>query len=212
MARSLVGCSKLVVASHNPGKVREIRELLESYGIETVSASDLDLAEPEETETTFEGNARLKALASAKGSGLTALADDSGLAVDALAGEPGIYSARWAGVTKDFSAAMQLVEDKLQQAGATQGSRLRSAKFVCVLCLAWPDGHTETFYGEVAGTLTWPPRGSKGFGYDPMFVPTGFEETFGQMDPARKHDMSHRAEAFRLLMDQCLNTDAQAAR
>ncbi len=211
MNRSLIGADKLVVASHNTGKIREIRDLLAPFGIATLSAAELGLEEPEETGTTFEANARLKALASAHAAGLPALADDSGLAADALNGEPGIYSARWAGETKDFGAAMQLVEDRLQDAGASAGSGRRTAKFVCALCLAWPDGHTELFEGEVAGTLVWPPQGDRGFGYDPMFVPLGFDETFGQMVPARKHDMSHRAAAFRLLMAQCLSPGSQPA-
>jgi len=190
---------KLIVASHNKGKVREIRDLLAPFGVETVSAGELDLAEPEETGTTFRANAELKALAAAKASGLPALADDSGLCVDALNGEPGIYSARWAGPSKDFSVAMKKVEDEL----AARNAKTRAAHFTCALTLAWPDGHVETFEGYVRGQLTWPPRGDKGFGYDPVFVPNGFDITFGEMEPEKKHAMSHRADAFRQLIDAC---------
>lgn len=194
---------RLVVASHNEGKVREIRELLEPWGIETVSAGELDLPEPEETETTFIGNAELKALAAARGAGLPALADDSGLSVDALGGDPGIHSARWAGPSKDFGLAMKKVEQALVAAGADI-PEARRAHFVCALCLAWPDGHTETFEGKVFGTLVWPPRGGRGFGYDPMFLPEGRTETFGEMAPEAKHAMSHRAAAFMALVEACL--------
>lgn len=194
---------KLVVASHNPGKVREITELLAPFGIETIAAGDLSLSEPKETGDSFAANARLKAVAAAKESGLPALADDSGLAVDALGGAPGIYSARWAGRSRDFSSAMERVELELR-AHAAAGRASRRARFVCALCLAWPDGHTESFAGEVAGTLIWPPRGDKGFGYDPMFVPDGHARTFGEMEPEKKHAMSHRARAFRKLADGCL--------
>lgn len=200
--RTLNPGDRLVVASHNEGKVREIRELLEPFGIATVSAGELDLDEPEETGDTFVANARLKALASAEASGLVSLADDSGLAVDALDGEPGIYSARWAGPSKDFRSAMAKVEERLQQEGATVPEQ-RMAQFVCVLCLAWPDGHTEEFPGEVAGTMVWPPRGDRGFGYDPAFLPDGYRETFGEMDPDAKHAISHRAVAFRKMVDEC---------
>lgn len=188
---------KLVIASHNEGKVREIRALLAPYGIEPVSAASLDLPEPEETGTTFAANAELKARASADLSGLPALSDDSGLCVEALGGDPGIFSARWAGPSKDFGAAMQLVEDRLRETDEEAG---RDAHFVCALSLCWPDGHIETFEGRVDGTLVWPPRGSRGFGYDAMFRPNGHDETFGQMDPAAKHAMSHRAEAFAKLV------------
>jgi XTP/dITP diphosphohydrolase len=187
---------KLVIASHNQGKVREIDALLRDHGIEAVSAGALDLPEPEETGTTFVANAELKALQAADLSGLPALADDSGMCVDALGGDPGIFSARWAGASKDFAAAMKLVETKLQE---TPGAA-RTARFVCALALAWPDGHVEWFEGRVDGTLVWPPRGDKGFGYDAMFLPDGETETFGEMDPARKHAMSHRADAFRQLV------------
>ena len=188
---------KLVIASHNPGKVREIGDLLARFDVEVVSAGDLNLPEPEETETTFIGNAVLKAKASADGSGLPALADDSGLAVTALNGDPGIYSARWAGPDKDFGLAMQMVQDDLGD------SADRSAKFVCALALAWPDGHVESFQGEVHGQISWPPRGEKGFGYDPIFVPDGYEMTFAEMEPDAKHAMSHRAHAFRQLVEAC---------
>ena len=193
---------KLVVASHNQGKVREIGDLLRPFGLEVVSAAELNLDEPEETETTFIGNAKLKALAAATVSGLPALSDDSGLAVTALDGDPGLYSARWAGPDRDFNLAMQKVEDKLQEKGATT-PRERHAQFVCALCLAWPDQHTECFEGRIDGSLVWPPRGDKGFGYDPVFVLDGHDITFGEMDPAKKHDLSHRAVAFAQLVEAC---------
>jgi XTP/dITP diphosphohydrolase len=192
---------KLVIASHNPGKVREIRALLGPFGIEPVSAADLDLPEPEETGTTFVANAELKALQAADLSGLPALADDSGLCVEALGDEPGIFSARWAGESKDFRVAMQRVEDRL---AALPPETSRDAHFVCALALAWPDGHIEWFEGRVDGTLVWPPRGEHGFGYDPMFLPLDSGETFGEMDPAAKHAISHRAHAFRQLVDAVL--------
>ncbi|TVV77250.1 RdgB/HAM1 family non-canonical purine NTP pyrophosphatase [Sphingomonas solaris] len=188
---------RLVIASHNEGKVREIRALLAPFGIEPVSAASLDLPEPEETGTTFAANAELKARASADLSGLPALADDSGLCVEALGGDPGIFSARWAGESKDFGVAMQLVEDALGKAGPETG---RDAHFVCALSLCWPDGHIETFEGRSDGTLVWPPRGQQGFGYDPMFLPNGHKQTFGEMDPDAKHAMSHRAKAFAKLV------------
>ena len=191
---------KLVVASHNPGKLKEINELLGPYGVAAVSAGSLGLPEPEETGSTFEANAELKSEAAAKGSGLVALADDSGLCVDALGGDPGIYSARWAGPSKDFALAMRNVEEKLEARGATSPDA-RKAHFVSVLSVAWPDGHVENFRGEVHGTLVWPPRGKRGFGYDPMFLPEGRSETFGEMDPDAKHEISHRAVAFRKLVD-----------
>lgn len=189
--------NKLVIASHNSGKIREIAELMAPFGVTVVSAGTLGLAEPEETGTTFEANAQLKALEAAQGAGLPALADDSGLCVAALGGAPGIYSARWAGPTKDFGQAMRTIAEKLA------GQDDRRATFVAVLALAWPDGHVETFRGEVHGTLTWPPRGTRGFGYDPIFVPEGRTETFGEMEPAAKHAISHRADAFRKLVDAC---------
>ena len=193
---------KLVIASHNAGKVREIAELMQPFGVAVVSAGDLDLPEPEETGETFVDNALLKAHAAAKGANLPALADDSGLAVSALGGAPGIYSARWAGPDKDFMAAMARVEELLR------GSEDRSAQFVCALALAWPDGHAEVFEGTVTGEVTWPPAGNNGFGYDPIFVADGEDITFAEMDPIRKHGMSHRADAFRKLVAACFNTDA----
>lgn len=191
---------KLVAATHNQGKVRELRDLLVPLGFEPISAGDLDLPEPEETGSTFEANAELKALAAAKASGFLALADDSGLAVDALNGAPGIYSARWAGESKDFSVAMEKVNQALEDEKAAD----RSARFVCALCVAWPDGETVTYRGEVEGELVWPPRGNQGFGYDPIFVATGESITFGEMEPERKHAMSHRANAFKLLTEALL--------
>ncbi|MBB5699511.1 RdgB/HAM1 family non-canonical purine NTP pyrophosphatase [Sphingomonas yantingensis] len=188
---------KLVIASHNQGKVREIRALLAPYGIEPVSAGELDLPEPEETGTTFVANAELKAMQAADLSGLPALADDSGMCVEALGGDPGIFSARWAGPTKDFTIAMQAVEDKLS---AIDPAPTRAAHFVCALALAWPDGHVEWFEGRVDGTLVWPPRGDRGFGYDPMFLPEGGTQTYGEMDPSEKHATSHRADAFKQLV------------
>lgn len=187
----------LIIASHNTGKVREIRQLLEPYGANIVAAAELGLAEPEETGRSFAENAELKANAAATTSGRPALSDDSGLVVPALGGQPGIYSARWAGPNRDFGVAMQRVERELD------AHRDRGAHFACALALAWPDGHCEIFAGSVHGTLVWPPRGSLGFGYDPMFVPLGYELTFGEMEPARKHAMSHRADAFRKLVDAC---------
>jgi XTP/dITP diphosphohydrolase len=187
---------RLVVASHNPGKVDEIEALLKPYGVVTVGAAALGLPEPEETGATFEENAALKAHAAAEVSGLLSLADDSGVVVPALGGDPGIYSARWAGPTKDFRVAMERVQREL-------GQKNRQAYFVAVLALAWPDGRIETFRGEEHGRLTWPPRGDKGFGYDPMFVPNGHDMTFGEMDPADKHKISHRAKAFAKLVEAC---------
>jgi XTP/dITP diphosphohydrolase len=188
--------ARLLVASHNEGKVREIGALLGPLGIEAVSAGELGLTEPEETELTYEGNALLKARAAASASGLRTLSDDSGLDVFALDGAPGIYSARWAGQNRDFSAAMRRVHEELEAKGAAD----RSARFVCVLALIEPDGREQTFFGDVHGTLVWPPRGDRGFGYDPIFVPDGFDITFGEMDPDRKHAMSHRARAFEKLV------------
>lgn len=188
---------RLVIASHNPGKVREIADLLRPFGVEVISAADLKLDEPEETGDTFVDNALLKAHAAAKAANLPALADDSGLAVDALAGAPGVYSARWAGPGKDFAVAMEKVEELLR------GSEDRSAMFVCALALAWPDGHADVFEGFVEGEITWPPRGDKGFGYDPIFTADGEDITFAEMAPARKHTMSHRADAFQKLVSAC---------
>lgn len=195
---------RLVVASHNPGKLREIADLVEPYGLEVVSASSLGLPEPEETETTFAGNARLKAVAAAEGSGLPALSDDSGLEVEALGGRPGVYSARWAGPDKDFDVAMKRVADELEAAGAWSEDGPR-ANFTCALCLAWPDGEAHIFEGKVFGRLVYPPRGTKGFGYDPMFLPDGENLTFGEMDTLKKHAISHRARAFALFVDACLD-------
>ena len=188
--------SQLVVASHNEGKVREIKALLGPHGIVPVSAGSLGLPEPEETAKTFAGNAELKARASATGSGHAALADDSGLCVEALGGDPGIFSARWAGETKDFGIAMTRIENELRAKGLTTSA----AKFVCALSLALPSGEIQTFEGEVHGTLTFPPRGDHGFGYDPIFVAHGMNQTFAEIDPAQKHAMSHRAKAFEKLL------------
>jgi XTP/dITP diphosphohydrolase len=208
--RRLAG--RLVIATHNPGKLKEMRELLMPYGIEAVSAGELGLAEPAESGTSFEENARIKASAAATAAGLPAFADDSGLTVDALDGDPGIYSARWAGPEKDFRHAMQTVEDKLRERGARERSQ-RNAHFVSALCLAWPDGHVEEFEGTVDGTLVWPPRGERGFGYDPMFLPMGHTRTFGEMTNVEKHGLpprgkglSHRARAFLKLAEACLAT------
>lgn len=187
---------RVVAATHNPGKVRELAELLAGAGLTAVSAADLGLPEPEETEDTFRGNAELKALAAAKAAGEPALADDSGLACDGLAGAPGVYSARWAGPEKDFRAAMQKVEDALKVETNGDGEVDRRASFVCVLSLAWPDGHVESFEGVVRGQIVWPPRGERGFGYDPIFVPEGQTETFGEMPAERKLPLTHRAMAF----------------
>jgi XTP/dITP diphosphohydrolase len=195
---------KLVIASHNAGKVREIRALLEPFGIDPVSAGDLDLPEPEETGTTFAENALLKAHASARASGLPALADDSGLCVAALGGAPGVYTADWAerqayegGPGRDWYMAMGKVEGKLAELGPDVD---RGGYFICTLALAWLDGHVEVFEGRVQGTLTWPPRGTLGFGYDPVFVPLGRTQSFAELDPAEKHAMSHRADAFAKLV------------
>ena len=194
------GGDRLVIASHNPGKIEEIAALLAPVAVVVVAAGSLGIPEPDETGGTFEANAGLKARAAAEASGLPALADDSGLAVPALGGAPGIYSARWAGAAKDFRAAMARVNREL-------GDRDRSAAFVAVLALAWPDSqaaHVELFRGEVQGNLVWPPRGDRGFGYDPMFVPAGGTLTFGEMDPAEKHKISHRTRAFAKLVEGCL--------
>ena len=190
---------RLVVASHNEGKVREIADLLAPFAIDIVSAAQLDLPEPDETGDTFIANAILKAVAAAQGSGLTALADDSGLAVAALDDAPGIYSARWAGPERDFQAAMAQVQEKLGQ------DPNRRAYFVSVLALAWPDGQVDCFEGRVHGILIWPPRGGDGFGYDPMFLPDGFRQTFGEMPYDEKQRISHRAVAFQKLIDGCFS-------
>ena len=196
MARHFAG-ARLVIASHNRGKVREIGELLRPFAVCVVSAGDLGLPEPEETGETFIANAELKATAAALKAGLPALADDSGLVIPALGGAPGVFSARWAGPTKDFRVAMKRVERAL--AGHTD----KRAHFACALVLAWPDGHHECFEGVVRGRLVFPPRGERGFGYDPIFIAEGREITFGEMDPEEKHRISHRADAFRKLVAAC---------
>jgi XTP/dITP diphosphohydrolase len=196
MARRLPAGERLVIASHNPGKIAELDELMAPFGVSTVGAGALGLPEPEETGATFEANAALKARAGAQASGLLALADDSGLVVPALGGAPGIYSARWAGLPKDFRLAMERVQREL-------AARDRRAHFVAVLALAWPNGEAATWRGEAHGRLVWPPRGEHGFGYDPMFIPDGYDLTFGEMDPALKHQISHRARAFAKLVAAC---------
>jgi XTP/dITP diphosphohydrolase len=209
MARHLTDL--VVIATHNPGKLREMRELLAPYGIATQSASELGLPEPEEIGTTFVENARIKAVAAARFSGKPAFADDSGLVVEALGGEPGINSARWAGTDKDFRAAMNRIQTLLIERGAKTPEQ-RRASFIAALCLAWPDGHVEDFEGRVDGIAVWPPRGNKGFGYDPLFRPDGFDITFGQMSADEKHGLppkgrglSHRARAFMKLAEACLS-------
>lgn len=201
--RKLARGGRLVVASHNPGKLREIDDLVRPFGLAAVSAGSLGVSEPEETETTFAGNARLKALHSARTTGLPALSDDSGLEVAVLDGAPGVYSARWAGPTKDFTLAMRKVADAVETKGGWNGPGPR-ANFLAALCLAWPDGETQVFEGKVFGHLVWPPRGAKGFGYDPMFLADGEAETFGEMQPDNKHAISHRARAFKLFVEACL--------
>ncbi|WP_119257404.1 RdgB/HAM1 family non-canonical purine NTP pyrophosphatase [Shinella zoogloeoides] len=204
----------IVVASHNAGKIREIEDLIGPFGFSAKSAAELKFEEPDETGTTFEENATIKALASAKASGLPALSDDSGLVIDALGGAPGVYTANWAEKedgTRDFAMAMEKVEKALSEKGATD-VKDRTARFVSVLCLAWPDGHTELFRGEVEGHVVWPPRGDKGFGYDPVFQPEGYETTFGEMSAEEKHGwkpgdataLSHRARAFKIFVETCL--------
>jgi XTP/dITP diphosphohydrolase len=207
MSRQLAG--KLVIATHNKGKLAEMRELLSPHGIEALSAGDLSLAEPEETGTTFIANAEIKARAAASATGLPALSDDSGLCVDALDGAPGIYSARWAGEAKDFAAAMGQIEAHLKKAEAKPPF---AAHFVSAISLAWPDGRIESFEGKVFGTLVFPPRGELGFGYDPIFLPDGYDKTFGEMSSTQKHGLpadgsqalSHRARAFQLFTRACL--------
>jgi XTP/dITP diphosphohydrolase len=201
---------RLVIATHNPGKLAEMRGLLAPYGIEATSAGELKLSEPNETGMTFRDNARIKAAAAARATGLPAFADDSGLAIDALDGAPGIYSARWAGADKDFRRAMTEVETRLQERGATTPER-RRAHFISALCVAWPEGDVAEFEGRVDGTLVWPPRGDQGFGYDPMFQPDGHARTFGEMSSEEKHELpprgkglSHRARAFVKLAEACL--------
>jgi XTP/dITP diphosphohydrolase len=201
---------RLVIATHNPGKLAEMRELLALYGVDAVSAGELALAEPEETGTSFRANARIKAQAAALATGLPAFADDSGLAVDALDGAPGIHSARWAGPAKDFAHAMKRIDTLLRERGSITPAQ-RKAHFVSALCVAWPDRHVEEFEAKVDGTLVWPPRGAKGFGYDPMFLPDGLGLTFGEMTSDEKHGLpptgkglSHRARAFLRLAEACL--------
>lgn len=204
----------IVVASHNAGKIREIEDLIGPFGFSAKSAAELNFEEPDETGTTFEENATIKALASAKASGLPALSDDSGLVIDALDGAPGVYTANWAETangTRDFAMAMQKVETALTEKGVSE-AKDRTARFVSVLCLAWPDGHTELFRGEVEGQVVWPPRGTQGFGYDPVFQPEGYETTFGEMSAQEKHGwkpgdaaaLSHRARAFKIFVETCL--------
>ena len=190
--------NRLVIASRNPGKVEEIAALLAPFAVETIAAGSLGISEPEETGDSFEANAALKARAAVEASGLPALADDSGLVVPALGGAPGIYSARWAGPARDFRVAMERVHREL-------GDKNRSAKFVAVLALAWPGGNIQLFRGEVEGSLTWPPRGDRGFGYDPIFIPIGGNLTFGEIDPEEKHRISHRARAFAKLVEHCFS-------
>jgi len=206
--RTLTG--RVVIATHNAGKLREMRELLAPFGIEAVSAGELGLPEPEETGTTFAANARIKAEAAASATGLPAFADDSGLCVHQLGDAPGIHSARWAGPDKDFARAMATIDTMLRDHGAATPA-LRGAHFISALCVAWPDGHVEDFEGRINGTLVWPPRGKAGFGYDPMFLPEGHERTFGEMSGEEKHGLpphglglSHRARAFVKLADACL--------
>lgn len=193
---------RLVIASHNQGKVNEIKALVGPFGIEAVSAGDLGLPVPEETENSFAGNAAIKALAAANASGLPALADDSGMEVAALGGRPGVHTADWAETPRrrDFYMAMERVRRELAQTGSED----RSARFVCCLCLAWPDGHREVFFGAIDGALSFPPRGTMGFGFDPIFVPAGYDKTFAELDPAEKHAISHRADAFAKLVAACL--------
>jgi XTP/dITP diphosphohydrolase len=196
-----------VIATHNPGKLRELRDLLAPSGIDPVSAGELGLAEPEETGASFRENARIKAVAGTTASGLPAFADDSGLAVDALDGAPGIHSARWAGPDKDFAGAMQKIDTMLRESNTAD----RRAHFVSALCVAWPDGHVEEFEGRIDGTVIWPGRGTAGFGYDPIFLPHGHDRTFGEMTADEKHGLppkgkglSHRARAFLKLAEACL--------
>jgi XTP/dITP diphosphohydrolase len=201
--RRLAKGTRLVVATHNQGKLRELDELVRPYGLDVISAGSLNLTAPAETGRTFADNARLKAVAAAQAAGLPALADDSGLEVDLLGGAPGVCSARWAGPSKDFGLAMRKVADAIaaRNGWATRAPR---ANFTSVLCLAWPNGETQVFEGGVSGSLVWPPRGIKGFGYDPMFLPNGETLTFGELDPTQKHAISHRARAFELFVASCL--------
>ena len=202
--------SEVVIATHNPGKLAEMRDLLAPYNIAATSAAELDLPEPDETGTTFAANARIKAMAAAKATGQAAFADDSGLCVDALGGDPGIYSARWAGPDKDFRGAMNQIQTLLVEKGATSPEQ-RRAYFIAALCIAWPDGHIEEVEGRVDGIIVWPPKGTAGFGYDPLFLPDGHDRTFGEMTADEKHGLppkgmglSHRARAFVMLAEKCL--------
>jgi XTP/dITP diphosphohydrolase len=199
MVRNL-GSGTLIIATHNPGKVREITDLVAPFGVETTSAAQLGLPEPEETGDTFAENARIKARAAAAAGGHPALADDSGLVVPSLGGAPGVLSARWAGPQRDFGLAMERLNEALTAASAE-----RLAYFACALAIGWPDGHVETVEGYVHGHLVWPPRGEQGFGYDPVFVADGDTRTFGELDPAEKHRISHRADAFRKLVRLCFD-------
>ena len=212
MARKLTG--PIVIATHNPGKLAEMRDLLAPFGVGAQSAGELALAEPEETGTTFAENARIKAISAMKATGRAAFADDSGLVITALGDDPGIHSARWAGPDKDFRFAMNRIQTLLIEEGAREPSQ-RRAHFVAALCLAWPDGHVEEFEGRVDGAVVWPPRGDAGFGYDPLFLPDGHERTFGQMSAQEKHGLpplglglSHRARAFVKLADACLRNES----
>ncbi len=202
--RRLERGSRVVVASHNKGKVWEINQLIQPFGLDAVPASELGLAEPAETETTFRGNALIKAKAAAEGAGLPALADDSGLEIDALDGVPGVYSADWAGPSRDFSLAMSRVNDELAKRGAWKAASPPRANFISVLCLCWPDGAHEYYEGRIFGHVVWPPRGGNGFGYDPMFVPDGETRTYGEMEPAEKYAGSHRTRAFAKFKSECL--------
>ncbi len=206
--RQLTGA--VVIATHNPGKLAEMRDLLSPYNITATSAAELNLAEPDETGKTFAANARIKAMAAATATGQPAFADDSGLCVDALGGDPGIYSARWAGPDKDFRGAMNQIQTRLVEKGATSPAQ-RRAHFVAALCIAWPDGHVEEVEGRVDGVIVWPPKGTAGFGYDPLFLPDGHDRTFGEMTADEKHGLppkgmglSHRARAFVMLAEKCL--------
>jgi XTP/dITP diphosphohydrolase len=201
--KALHAGDRLVIASHNIGKVWEMAELLAPYGIETLAAAELNLPEPEETGASFIENATLKAEAAAMGAGLPALADDSGLEVAALGGDPGLYSARWAGAKRDFGMAMRKVHEAVENSGSDD----RTCNFTCALAVVWPDGTTRAFEGKIFGRFVWPPRGTKGFGYDPVFLPDGYDETFGEMAQDAKHAISHRARAFKAMMDALYNCD-----
>ena len=206
MTRRRLQAESILLASHNAGKLVELGELLHPFGIECVSAGELQIPEPEETGTSFLENATIKALAVAQQGGRPALSDDSGLAVNALDGAPGIFSARWAGPNKDFRAAMQKVLDELSRSGSDN----RNARFICALVLAWPDGHCEEFEGSVEGDIIDAPRGDKGFGYDPIFRPHGYQQSFAEMEPAQKQSLSHRARAFDALSHGCLSKPARS--